>query len=153
VSIGGTGKVYDATVVYFDPQVDLAVLAVPDLPAHPLTFASDAQAGENVAVVGYPEDSGLTVVPGRIRDVQQAAGHDIYGNGRVVREILSMRTQVRPGNSGGPVVNEEGKVVGVVFASSLDNDDTGYAMTSRQVSTAVTQGLTSTAAVGTGSCL
>ena len=153
VSIGGNGKPLDATVVYFDPKVDVAVLAVPDLPVQPLTFASNVERNQNVAVIGYPEEAGLTVSPGRVRDVQLAAGRDIYSTDRVVRQILSMRTQVRPGNSGGPVVNDAGKVVGVVFASSLDSDDTGYAMTADEVSEAVTAGTAAAGEVHTGSCL
>ena len=153
VSIGGNGKPLDATVVYFDPKVDVAVLAVPDLPVQPLTFSPNVERNQNVAVIGYPEEAGLTVSPGRVRDVQLAAGRDIYSTDRVVRQILSMRTQVRPGNSGGPVVNDAGKVVGVVFASSLDSDDTGYAMTADEVSEAVTAGTTAAGEVHTGSCL
>ena len=118
-----------------------------------MTFSDKVERDDNIAVVGYPEDAPLTVTPGRVRDVQMASGRDIYGEGKVVREIISMRTQVRPGNSGGPVVDPAGKVVGVVFASSLDSDDTGYAMTASQVSDAVTAGVASVDEVRTGACM
>ena len=87
-----------------------------------------------------------------MRDELVAPGNDIYGEGTVVREVLSLRADVRPGNSGGPVVNKAGEVVGVVFAASVDRDDTGYAMTSRQVASAVAEGLSADRAVSTGPC-
>jgi S1-C subfamily serine protease len=146
------GRAYDAEVVYFDPAMDLAVLSVPGLPVAPLTFASNADRGENVAVLGYPENGGLNATPGRVRDELVAPGRDIYGEGAVVREVLSLRADVRPGNSGGPVVNRDGDVVGVVFAASVDRDDTGYAMTSRQVASAVAEGISAERPVSTGPC-
>jgi len=151
--VGGSGKGYPARVVYFDPELDLAVLAVPGLPADALAFDQEAARGQNVAVVGYPEDGPLTTVAGKIRDVQLASGNDIYGTGTVVRQILALRADVRPGNSGGPVLDATGRVVGIVFASSLDHDATGYAMTSRQVSTAVSAGVAASDPVDTGRCV
>ncbi|HVQ86564.1 MAG TPA: MarP family serine protease [Actinomycetes bacterium] len=152
VVAGGTGTAYDATVVYFDPDMDLAVLAVPGLPVDPLQFSLKVEAAQSVAVIGYPEDGPLTVTPGRVRGVQPALGSDIYRDGHVLREIISMRAQVLPGNSGGPVVDKDGKVIGVVFASAIDSDNTGYAMTAKQVAPAVTEGVSAVDEVGTGPC-
>jgi S1-C subfamily serine protease len=143
---------YEATLVYFDPDMDLAVLDVPDLPVDPLMFAGDAQRGDSAAVLGYPENGGLQTTPARVREQLAAPGRDIYGEGTVVREVLSLRADVRSGNSGGPVVNTDGQVIGVVFAASIDRDDTGYAMTSRQVVGAVDDGLKADRAVGSGDC-
>jgi S1-C subfamily serine protease len=150
--VGGTGDGYPARVVYFDPDLDLAVLAVPGLPARALPFETDVARGQDVAVIGYPEDGPLTGVPGRVRSEQLASGHDIYGTGTVVRQILSLRADVRPGNSGGPVLDARGRVVGIVFASSLDYESTGYAMTAEQVSPAVSAGVAATEPVDTGAC-
>lgn len=147
-----SSKAYEATVVYFDPDTDLAVLDVPGLPVDPLTFSGDVERGEAVAVLGYPENGGLQATPGRVRDQIVARGNDIYGDGVVMRDVLSLRADVRPGNSGGPVVDRSGSVVGVVFAASVDRDDTGYAMTSQQVATALAEGLSSDRAVSTGPC-
>jgi S1-C subfamily serine protease len=146
------GSAVDGEVVYFDPDMDLAVIDAPDLSVRPLTFSDAAARGDNVAVLGYPENGGLEATPARVRDELVAPGNDIYGEGTVVREILSLRANVRPGNSGGPVVNKDGQVVGVVFAASLDQDDTGYAMTSRQVASAVAEGLSADKPVSTGPC-
>jgi S1-C subfamily serine protease len=147
-----SSKAYDATVVYFDPDTDLAVLDVPGLPVDPLTFSGEVDRGESVAVLGYPENGSLRATPARVRDEIVARGNDIYGEGLVVRDVLSLRADVRPGNSGGPVVNRRGSVVGVVFAASVDRDDTGYAMTPEQVATAVAEGLSNDRAVSTGPC-
>ena len=150
---GGSGRAYEAVLVYFDPDMDLAVLAVADLPVKPLQFANnEAERGENLAVLGYPENGPLTVTPARVRAIQTASGSDIYGQSTVVRQIISMRAEVRPGNSGGPVVDQSGQVVGVVFANSLDSDDTGYAMTSQQVAPAVAEGVAAVDFVGSGPC-
>ena len=146
------GRSYDATLVYFDPVMDLAVLDVPDLPVKALSFAADVERGESAAVLGYPENGDLQLTPARVRNEVVAAGRDIYGDGAVVREVLSLRADVRPGNSGGPVVNRDGQVIGVVFAASVDRDDTGYAMTSRQVVNAVNKGMTADEPVGSGAC-
>ena len=147
-----SGNSVDGEVVYFDPDMDLAVIDAPDLTVRPLRFSDSATRGDSVAVIGYPENGGLEATPARIRDELVAPGNDIYGEGAVVREVLSLRADVRPGNSGGPVVNKTGEVVGVVFAASLDQDDTGYAMTSRQVASAVAEGLSASGPVSTGPC-
>jgi S1-C subfamily serine protease len=132
--------------------MDLAVLDVPDLPTDPLQFAGGVERGESAAVLGYPQNGGLEATPARVRNQVTAPGRDIYGEGTVIREVLSLRADVRPGNSGGPVVNKAGEVIGVVFAASVDRDDTGYAMTSRQVANAVDEGLSAKRAVGSGAC-
>ena len=153
VVVGGTGKAYPAEVVYFDAEIDVAVLAVPGLPVDPLKFSLDAERDESIALIGYPEDGPLTATPGRVREVQSARGRDIYDNDTVVREILSMRAEVRPGNSGGPVVDKDGDVIGVVFATSQERDETGYALTSRLVAPAVTAGVSAVDEVSTGGCI
>jgi S1-C subfamily serine protease len=146
------GRAVDGDVVYFDPDMDLAVIDAPELAVRPLSFSSSVARGDDVAVIGYPENGGLDATPARVRDELVAPGNDIYGEGTVVREVLSLRADVRPGNSGGPVVNKSGEVVGVVFAASVDRDDTGYAMTSRQVASAVAGGLSADRPVSTGPC-
>ena len=68
-----------------------------------------------------------------MRSEQRLRSPNIYGDGAVIRDVLSLRGSVRPGNSGGPVVSSGGDVVGVVFAASLTDSDTGYALTAEQV--------------------
>ncbi len=150
VTLGNTTM--RATVVYYDPKLDLAVLDVPGLKAKPLVFEPNVTHGDPVVVIGYPENGPLNAQPARVRAVQSARGSDIYDQQPVLREVLSLRAQVHPGNSGGPVVDEAGRVVGVVFADSLDSADTAYAVSATQAMDAVASGVGATSAVRTGGC-
>ncbi len=141
-----------ATVVYYDSATDVAVLAVPDLEATALRFAGSADSGSSAAVLGYPEDGPFDVEPGRIRSEQQLRSPDIYDNGVVTRDTYAVYAVVRQGNSGGPLVAPDGRVLGVVFAASLVDGNTGYALTSGEVARAAANGATSTTRVSTGDC-
>ncbi|GAB2478794.1 MarP family serine protease [Jatrophihabitans fulvus] len=142
-----------ARVVYFDPDRDVAVLAVPGLSAPALPFAQvPAPRGTPAMVVGYPEDRSYTTNTARVRSRTTVRGSDIYGNGTVTREIYSVRATVRSGNSGGPLLDYQGRVLGVVFATALDSRDTGFVLTRDEVRSAAQTGRTATAAVGTGGC-
>jgi S1-C subfamily serine protease len=152
VYLEGVGRAFSATVVEFDPRTDVAVLWVPDLSAAPLSFAGPAAAGTDSAAIGYPGDGPLVVSPARVRGTTRAVGQDIYGGGRVVRTIYALRAVVRPGNSGGPLVGTDGRVLGVIFAASRDDPDTGYALTAAQVADVAASGRTATSAVPTGRC-
>jgi S1-C subfamily serine protease len=152
VLVRGVGRAWPATVVYLDPRIDVAVLAVPGLSAPELEFTTGARRGDAAVVAGFPGGGPLTAAPARIRGTLSARGTDIYDRGTVTREVYALRGEVRPGNSGGPLLSPEGKVDGVVFASAIDDPDTGYALTARQVSTAAREGAAADAAVDTGSC-
>lgn len=122
-----------ATLVAFDPERDLAVLDVTDLDAPALDIGSDVSTGASTFAAGYPGDGPYTVSPQRVRDRVTARGTDIYQSGSVDRDIYSLRGVVRPGNSGGPLLDPAGKVVGVVFARSTTDPDTGYALALSEV--------------------
>ena len=142
-----------ARIVYFDPDLDIAVLYVPDLDAPPLLFAArPAESRESAIVAGFPAGGGFKASSARIRAVVQARGEDIYGRAGVVREVYSFRGNVIPGNSGGPLLNVRGAVLGMVFASGLNNPDTGYALTADQLSEARDAALGLTTSVDNGSC-
>lgn len=141
-----------AKVVYYNPDIDVAVLAVGGVHRPYLHFDKSGSAGEAGAVLGYPQDGPYDVEPARIRGQQNLRSPDIYGNGTVIRDVYSVRALVRPGNSGGPLVSSAGRVLGVVFAASVTSKDTGYALTANQVAQAAASGLTSHSEVGTGGC-
>ena len=153
VSIGD--EEVDAEVVLYDPELDVAVLALDDRGRAPLEVApddEDAEAGDGVAILGYPQDGPYDVQVGRVRAEQRLRSPDIYGQGTVVREVYSVRGLVRPGNSGGPIVDSQGRAVGVVFAASVTDADTGYALTADQVRESMARGATSSSPVATGTC-
>jgi S1-C subfamily serine protease len=143
---------FHAAVVYYDPNVDVAVLAAPALRAPELHFGKPAHTGQPAAVLGYPGNGPYDVEPARVRDSQTLRSPNIYGDGSVARQTYSVYAQVRHGNSGGPLVNRRGRVIGVVFAASLTDSKTGYALTASQVSAAAARGRSSTSSVPTGSC-
>ncbi len=142
-----------ATVVYYDPDTDVAVLAVPDLEAPALDFATrSAPSGSPAAVLGYPEDGPFDAQPARVRSEQRLSSPDIYGDGTVIRDTYAVYSLVREGNSGGPLVSPGGAVLGVVFAASLVDSHTGYTLTGAQVSAAAHAGAVSQRGVSTGAC-
>jgi S1-C subfamily serine protease len=152
VRILGTGRSYDARVVVFDPRRDLAVLSVPGLPAPALTQGPDLQRSSSAIVAGFPLDGPYRLDSARVRDVLTAKGADIYGSPGAVREVYSLYARVQPGNSGGPLLSPGGEVVGVVFARSLDDDNTGYALTLDEARPVLDAANSSSSPVNTGRC-
>ncbi|HNM96344.1 MAG TPA: MarP family serine protease [Marmoricola sp.] len=147
------GAVVDATVVYYDPKVDVAVLALTDDVVAPyLSFDTGGSARDVGAVVGYPNDGPYAAVPARVRVEQRLRSPDIYGRGTVTRSVFSLRANVQPGNSGGPLVATNGRVYGVIFAASISDPQTGYALTAQQVAKAATTGIDASQAVSTQGC-
>jgi S1-C subfamily serine protease len=147
------GSTVVASVVLYDPDLDVAVLALPDVGVPQLLLDRTAKAGDNVAVLGYPEDGPYTVEPGRIRSEQRLRSPDIYGEGTVIRQVYSLRGSIRPGNSGGPILTSAGEVAGMVFAASVSDADTGYALTATQLAESAARGVTRASPVDTGACV
>ena len=150
--VTGNGQL-TAHVVLYDPRRDVAVLYVPGLNADKLDFTpKPADTNANAIVLGYPEDGPFDVRPARVRDRENIDGHDIYGHGSVEREIYSIRSTVRSGNSGGPLIAPDGSVLGMVFATALDSSNTGFALTDAEISSDADLGRTATSSVSTGRC-
>ena len=152
VSVRGTGRERVARVVAYDPERDVAVLDVPGLPAPALPQGDALSTGDAAVLAGFPGDAGLWVGPARVRGTLTASGQDVYGTSSVVRQIYSLRAQVRRGASGGPVLDPRGRVVGMVFATSLDDPDTGYALTLREIAPVLRSAQGASTAVATGAC-
>jgi S1-C subfamily serine protease len=146
------GTAYQATVVFYDPQVDIAVLYVPGLNMAPLSFAGQAQVGADAVVAGYPLDHSFTAVPARVGDIQDATGPDIYQTSQVTRQIYEIKADVEPGNSGGPMIAPNGTVYGVVFAAAVGVPDTGFVLTAAEVEADAHAGSTGTVPVSTEGC-
>ena len=120
------GPPLSARAVAFDSRNDVAILRVSGLEA-PALEQADPQAGTSAAVLGYPENGPLTAKPARVGPTGAAISQDAYGKGPVSRRITTIRAAVRPGNSGGPLVDAAGRVIGTVFASRVDGA-AGYAV-------------------------
>ncbi len=126
-----------ATVVVFDPRSDLAVLEVPDLGQQPLERAP-IDVGAGGAVIGYPggQDTPRTQAV-TVEDRRTATGRDIYGRERTEREVLFLSADLRQGDSGSPVIDEQGRVGGVVFAISPDRATAAFALDLSELETAL----------------
>jgi S1-C subfamily serine protease len=142
-----------AAVVAFDPDLDLAVLRVAGLQAHPVTLDDHRRSrGDEGAVLGFPEGGPFDAEPAAVRRPLTATGRDIYGGRVVIRQVYELQTLVRPGNSGGPFVLPNGRVAGVVFAASTTERNVGYAIQTRELGGIVSLGVGRTTAVSTGPC-
>ena len=117
----------DAIPFVYDPRNDLAVLRAP-LGLAPLAIAARPRAGQAAAVLGYPEDGPLTLTAARLGSTQTVISNDSYGRGPVSRRMTSLRGAVRSGNSGGPLVDGRGRVLGTVFAATTSGPPGGFAI-------------------------
>jgi S1-C subfamily serine protease len=153
VQIGGVGTGLPARVIAFDPRDDIAVLRVHGLGQPVLPLAANPAPGTSAAILGYPLDGRFDGEPGRIGQTTTVSTQDAYGNGPVLRSITSLRGRVRPGNSGGPMVDGHGRVVATVFAALTGTSRRGgFAVPNRLVRTELAKAGGRTAAVTTGRC-
>lgn len=127
------GKRLEATIVVFDKDRDLAVLKVRNLGQNPLAIG-DSKTGSNGAVFGHPggQDE-VRVAPAALRQRVQAVGRDLYDQGETRRDVWILASALRPGDSGGALVDSGGVVVGVAFAIAPDREGTAYALTTKEL--------------------
>jgi S1-C subfamily serine protease len=153
VTVEASGNSYDATVVSYDPTVDIAILSVPNLPPGPLAFANTpVTSGTEAIVLGYPGGGSFVATPARIRELIELSGPDIYRNATVNREVYTVRASVEQGNSGGPLIDLNGQVLGVVFGAAVDENDTGFVLTAKEVAAQLAH-IGDTTPVATGECV
>ena len=118
VLLGGREPGRPAQAVHFDPRNDLAILRVDGLDARPLPLAEDISSGTSAAILGFPLNGPFDVRAGRLGPTRRVRSSNAYGRGPVERSMTALRGLVRSGNSGGPMVDGEGRVVTTIFAAT-----------------------------------
>jgi S1-C subfamily serine protease len=142
------GATLEATPVHYDPENDLALLRI-DAPIPALSTAPHPRPNTSGAVLGYPENGPYTVTAARMGDVNTVISEDSYGNGPIHRPIAFLRANVRSGNSGGPLVDAQGRVMATVFAATTQGPAGGFAVPDAVVTEALSSALQP---VDTGPC-
>ncbi len=143
------GAELEATPVRYEPENDLAVLRI-DARLPSLELAAEPESGTGAAVLGYPENGPYATFPARLGDTRETISEDSYGRGPIPRTIVSLRGNVRSGNSGGPVVDGRGRVLGTVFAATTTGPTGGFAIPNQIVNRALKE---TSPSVDTGPCV
>ena len=154
VQVGGRPPGLDANVIDFDSKDDIAILRVAGLHQNTLRLAANPKPRTAAGILGYPLDGGYDAEPGRIGQTETVSTEDAYGNGPVLRSITALRGHVRPGNSGGPMVDRAGEVVATVFAAitGSPNGAGGFAVPNALVRKQLDASRNQFRAVPTGAC-
>ena len=150
-----SGRNYDAKIVFFDPNLDLAILRVDGLSPNNQAIPISNQiysSGQAAFIMGYPGGGNLTAVPASVINQIEATGQNIYGNNTISRSIYELNANVIPGNSGSPLINASGQVIGLIFAQSTNYNHVGYALTTPKIVSDLNNVKSSTNTVSTGNC-
>ncbi len=144
----------EARALAFDPTQDIAVLAVPGLSGPVLRMLQSPQAGTRGAILGYPRNGPFDARAASVGATRSVISQDAYGQGPVQRQMTPIRGLLRPGNSGGPVVDARGNVLTTVFASSRNTATPGgYGVPNSVVERVLERAVAGRGAtVGTGPC-
>jgi S1-C subfamily serine protease len=157
--VAGIGQVYvqdstgtyKASLVWFNPGLDFALLRVTGIATPPLQLTTEtAGLGTPAAVLGYPGGGPFTAEPAVVHEAFKAKGRDIYGRAPTLRDVYELQAKIEEGNSGGPLVAKDGKVIGMIFAESTSYKDVGYALTASQIADEINRAGTQT--VSSGRC-
>lgn len=154
VQVDSTQGLLSATVTYYNPMQDIALLTVDNAAFTPLPWAPEkATHGDDALVIGFPQGGPYHASPARVRDALTISGPNIYADERVERGAYSLRGNVVQGNSGGPLLNRKGEVLGLVFGADVNQNETGYALTKDEVMKHVGDVTAWDAPVETGACV
>jgi S1-C subfamily serine protease len=142
-----------ASIIYFDPSLDLAILRTSNLAGSPLKInSSSINNGTIGAVMGYPGGGNLEAKTAAILDQINATGKNIYNQRSATREIYVLQADIIPGNSGGPFIGDDGSVDGLVFARSTVQNNQGYALVMAPIASALSSALNNYSQVSNGQC-
>lgn len=146
------GQVHDGTVVFFDPEKDAAVLALNGTKLPTIDSGSRLDVDDSAYSLGFPSGGPFKVVPGKVIARGPATVNDIYGKNPQMRDIYQLSSDIKKGNSGGPVVDEDGLLVGMVFARA-PGSEVGYALTIRELEPILADAQSFDQPVSTGECI
>ncbi len=155
VSVEAEGTKYDARVVSYDPDTDVSILDVPNLPAPPLAFAKfDTASGGDALLLGYPDDKrrAFTATPARVNEVITLDGRNIYRTTTVSREVYIFTSPPQGGAGGGPLIDVNGQVLGLYFGSANNDPDINFAVAADELAAQMTK-VGDGVPVATGDCL
>jgi S1-C subfamily serine protease len=154
VEPGGSAPGLPAQVLDFDVNDDIAILRVPGLSVRALSLAPNPKSGTPAAILGYPEDGPFDAEAGRIGDTLDVNTENAYGQGPILRSVTQLLGRVRPGNSGGPLIDSAGQVVATVFAAitGAPGGGGGFAVPNALVAQQLRLAETRATVVGTGQC-
>ena len=156
VTVDADGRDFTAHVVSYDPNADIAILDAPGLTARPLGFAgSPATPGAEATVLGYPKGGPFVAIPARVDELVDLKGPDIYRTTTVTRHayLINLGTPNEiNGVSGGPLIDMEGRVLGMFFGAQVDHLDTGFALAEAQLAPHLAM-TGNTEPVPTGACV
>lgn len=153
IRLGGKGKTVPGEVIYFDPKVDLALIRTTDLTAPAIEIGDDLRRNEMAVVAGFPLGGPLELSPARVRAIATSTDPDIYGVGQVTRQLYVLKSDVKQGDSGSALINDEGKISGVIFAASATESQIGYALMNSELTSALAKGKLLTERADTGKCI
>ncbi|MEP6842121.1 MAG: MarP family serine protease [Pseudolysinimonas sp.] len=147
------GQTLDGRIVYFDPQNDLAVIAVSGLNAATLTLGSTLAVGDDAVIDGYPYGGPFTTGGAQVLARSTESVENIYSDARTSRELYTLAADIEPGNSGGPLLEKNGSIAGIVFAKSSTDANLGYAMTDTLLAPVVQQAAALSAPISSATCV
>lgn len=147
------GAALPARVVYFDAVSDLAVLAVDGLEARPLPLGQPLPAGSPAAFAGYPAGGPLQLDAASVQGMSDVFVQNIYGAEPSALEIYTLAADVQQGNSGGPLLDQQGRVAGVIFARATENSQVGYALSLAELAPVAVQAPALSETVSAGQCI
>ncbi|GAA1404669.1 serine protease [Glutamicibacter uratoxydans] len=150
----GDEQLRRAKVVYFDPQADIALLHVDGLEAEPIPLAHhDLSRGDSAAFIGYPAGGPQQIHGAVVASMATVSIANIYGEDPGRLSVYQLSAQVAQGNSGGPLVDSNGDVAGLIFAKSRSNEDVGFALSLEEMQKALDAGGHRTTSIKTGTCI
>jgi S1-C subfamily serine protease len=152
ITLSNTQTQLGGRVIAIDREKDIAIIYVPGLNGEKLTFIGPVTPNEVGFVVGYPNGGNLRTSAVSVSSEFESLGTDIDGNSEARRAVIVFGGDVKPGNSGGPLLNDQGQVLGVVFAADAENKNTGYALAPSEVAKFISETTSKTESISTGSC-